>query len=117
MCVRSNHPLETVMPLAAATDLTVNDRDHDADVDAVAQDILAKGPYADATVLLCWRHASIPALATALGAKPPYSHWPIWLYDRVWQLPYPAGWQPPATLPIADIPQQLLFGDSIDAVG
>lgn len=104
----SNRPVETVSPLAIALNLHINDRfaDDDEDIKKMIDAILSEHAFAGKIVLICWHHGKIPALAKALGlAKPP--KWDGKIFDRVWQISFPKG---KATL--ADLPQQLLFGDS-----
>ena len=67
----SNRPVETITPLAAALNLTYDDKHSDSDYAKVASDILTHSQYAGKVVLVCWHHGNIPALATALGVSNP----------------------------------------------
>jgi hypothetical protein len=102
----SSRPVETVSPLLAAFNLTLDDSHSDDDYGKVAQDILSHSKYAGAVVLVCWHHGKIQALAEALSVPQPPS-WPSTVFDRVWQLVYSGG-----TPSLANLPQQLLYGDS-----
>lgn len=107
----SNRPVETITPLAQVLGLTIDDKHADDDYRAVATDVLTHPKYAGKLVLICWHHGKIPELATALGGVPPTTHWKSDVFDRVWKIDYPdAG----ATtgLPVADIPQMLMYGDT-----
>ena len=104
----SQRPIETVTPLAIAFNLHINDRfaDKDADIKEMTEAILNDYSFAGEIVLICWHHGKIPEIARALGiAKPP--KWDGKIFDRVWQITFANG---KATL--ADLPQQLLYGDS-----
>jgi hypothetical protein len=102
----SNRPLETVTPLAAALHLEVNNVFHNEDYAGLAKELLG-GSYAGKIVLVSWHHGKLPALATALGAKPPYIPWPDTQFDRIWCIRYANG-----TATLTDLPQELLSGDS-----
>lgn len=102
----SNRPVQTITPLSEALHLPI---DHTIENDDYAQ-LAAKlmsGPYAGKVVLVAWHHGNLPALATALGATPPYAKWPDIQFDRVWRIDYKDG---KATL--TDVPQNLMAGDS-----
>ncbi|PYS23759.1 MAG: hypothetical protein DMF72_08180 [Acidobacteria bacterium] len=101
----SKRPLETVLPLATALNLPVNDsvKDDDAGIKKMVNAVLTE--YPGQIVLICWHHGKIPEIAKALGiAKPP--KWDGKVFDRVWQITFLKG---KATL--TDLPQELLYGD------
>lgn len=101
----SKRPLETVLPLATALNLPVNDsvKDDDPGIKKMVNAVLNE--YPGQVVLICWHHGKIPEIAKALGiAKPP--KWDGKVFDRVWQITFPKG---KATL--TDLPQELLYGD------
>ena len=102
----SNRPVETVTPLAAALKLPIDSAVMNDDYAALARELLS-GRYAGKVVLVAWHHGNIPALTTALGARPPYTPWPAEQFDRVWRIDYKDG---KATL--QDLPQRLLPGDA-----
>ena len=102
----SNRPVQTVTPLAAALHLPINDSFKADDYAGLAAALLS-GKYAGKVVLVVWHHGSIPQLATALGATPPYSPWPEEQYDRIWRIDYTNG-----KVSLQDLPYALLPGDS-----
>ena len=101
----SHRPLETITPLAAALDLTPNSQFEDMQVDCVANEVKGQPRYAGTTVLVCWHHGQLPALAHAIGVPAP-PKWDAVVFDRVWRIDYSRD---PQTL--IDLPQSLLFGD------
>jgi phosphohistidine phosphatase SixA len=107
----SNRPVETITPLAKALGIEINSKHADDDFQKVADDIRNNAKYAGKLVLICWHHGKIPKLTAALGGSPPFDPWPGTVFDRVWSLdlPVPAG---AAGLPVQNISQMLLFGDS-----
>ena len=102
---RSQRPLETITPLAAALNLTPNSHFEDTEVDCVANEIKGQPQYAGMIVLVCWHHGQLPALAHAIGVPAP-PKWDGAVFDRVWRIDYSRD---PQTL--IDLPQSLLFGD------
>jgi hypothetical protein len=103
---KSNRPVETIEPLAAALKLSIAHEVMNDDYAALAADLLS-GRYAGKVVLVSWHHGRIPALTQALGAKPPYTPWPEEQFDRIWRI----DWQNGKAV-LADLPQDLLAGDS-----
>jgi hypothetical protein len=86
----SNRSLQTLLPLAEALHLPVDDSFKNNDFEALATALLS-GEYAGKVVLVAWHHGKIPQLAAALGAKPPYDPWPAQVYDRIWRIDYIHG--------------------------
>jgi hypothetical protein len=109
---RSNRPVETITPLSQELNLEIDSKHADDDFQKVADDILQNSKYAGKLVLICWHHGKIPDLTTALGGNPPVSPWPGDIFDRVWQIDYPQGTDKPSNLPVSNLPQKLLYGDS-----
>jgi broad specificity phosphatase PhoE len=105
--VKSDRPVETLTPLAKALGLKIDARFDVDEYAALANAVLSGAPYSGKTVLVCWHHGRIPALAAALGVKDPPSPWPDRQFDRVWQIRYVDG-----AAAFADLPQRLLAGDS-----
>jgi broad specificity phosphatase PhoE len=103
---KSNRPVETITPLSGALGLPISSEIADKDFATLATQLLS-GRYAGKVVLVAWHHGSIPGLARALGATPPYDPWPETQFDRVWRIDYRDG---KATL--RDLPQGLMAGDS-----
>jgi hypothetical protein len=102
----SNRPVETITPLSQALGLAISHEIDDKDFATLAAELLS-GKYAGKVVLVAWHHGSLPGLARALGAVPPYDPWPDTQFDRVWRIDYRDG---KATL--TDLPQGLMAGDS-----
>ncbi|QGZ58933.1 SixA phosphatase family protein [Paraburkholderia acidiphila] len=107
----SNRPVETITPLAQALQMTIKSDIADGDYGKLADKILSDSHYAGKVLLICWHHGNIPALTQSLGGQPPQSPWPGTVFDRVWQIDYPAGSGKPSGLQVKNIPQQLLYGD------
>jgi broad specificity phosphatase PhoE len=102
----SNRPVQTVTPLAKALHLLIDDSFKNDNYAGLAAALLS-GKYAGKVVLVVWHRGSIPQLATALGATPPYPSWPEQQYDRIWRIDYSHG-----KVTLQDLPYALLPGDS-----
>lgn len=102
----SNRPFETITPLAAALQLTINYSFADREFAAVANEVLS-GKYAGKVVLICWHHSEIPHLAHALGAASAPDKWDDTVFDQIWMLEWVDGKAQFSTLP-----ERLLPGDS-----
>ncbi len=103
----SARPGETLAPLSRALRVPIQTPFPAKDADRVAKTILKDPAYDGKTVVVCWVHDELPALAEALGVKPRPPDWRGHVFDRMWVISY-AGKQ--ATL--QDLPQNLLPGDS-----
>jgi hypothetical protein len=121
----SQRPLETVTPLAMRLKLPINDTyqsklppasgpDDGKDSTAKAPGMLAlrdalfgEPKYFGKTILVSWRHSTLPELAKTLKASKVPAKWEDNVFDRVWQITYDdqgnAGFR--------DRPQRLLPGD------
>ncbi len=86
----SNRSALTVIPLAEALHIQINQDFEDHNYADLAAEVLS-GRYAGKTVLISWHHGTIPQLATALGATPPYDPWPAQQFDRIWRIDYING--------------------------
>ena len=86
----SNRSALTVLPLADALHLQINQDFKDHEYADLATELLS-GKYAGKVVLVSWHHGKIPELATALGATPPYNPWPEQQFDRIWRIDYVNG--------------------------
>jgi hypothetical protein len=121
----SHRPLETASPLAMKLKLPINHmydsklpaalNDNGSDKTARKQGMLglrdelfAESKYFGKTILVSWRHSTIPELAKTLKANKPPAKWEDNVFDQVWQITYDD--QGKATL--LDRPQQLLPGDT-----
>lgn len=96
----SDRPVETLRPLAAKTDLTLNDKVADQDYEVLAQDLLQKPKYDGQLVIVCWHHGHIPDLAMALGVPQQAItsapgmiglHWDPTVFDRFWSIAFTQG--------------------------
>lgn len=81
---------ETLAPLAATLGLTVNETFADTQYQTLANTIRTSGTYTGGHVLICWHHATMIQLATALGA-PHAPKWPSKQYDHAWRLSFTNG--------------------------
>jgi hypothetical protein len=122
----SQRPVETVTPLARKLKLSINDR-YDSKLPGapgtndekgkpakqermaeLRDEILGSPRYAGKTILVAWRHRTIPELARTLKAGKVPEQWGDLVFDRVWQITYDD--QGAATF--RDRPQRLLPGDA-----
>jgi broad specificity phosphatase PhoE len=114
----SQRPVETVTPLAKKLKLTINDKfDNKLPKEgkektpgaAELRDELFNTPkYYGKTILISWRHSTLPQLATTLKAEKVPEKWDDNVFDRVWQINYDNEGK--ATF--RDRPQRLLPKDS-----
>jgi hypothetical protein len=97
----SHRPVETMTPLASTlpADRFITKYSKD-DYNDLAHELLTDATFADKTVVVCWHHGKIPALAGALGVDeaqmrtaPEYHHgkWASQVFDRFWILTFPQG--------------------------
>ncbi|QJX00554.1 histidine phosphatase family protein [Frigoriglobus tundricola] len=115
----SHRPVDTVAPLAKKHKLTINEtfdsklpkegmEKPKEGIPELCDELLSGSKYAGKTVLISWRHSSIPDLARALKAGKVPEKWGDHVFDRVWQINYDDGGK--ATF--RDLPQRLLPMDS-----
>jgi hypothetical protein len=118
----SNRPVETVTPLSEKLKLTIDTRFNNKlldredpmnagkkdDAAKVADEVFSMPKYAGKTILISWRHSTIPELAKALHVENPPTKWDDKIFDRVWQINYDEHGK--ATF--QNLPQRLLPGDS-----
>jgi hypothetical protein len=82
---KSHRPRLTVEPFAKAANLKIDTRFGNGQSAALAADLGAN--QQGEVILVCWRHPYVPALLSALGAKPenflPHGKWPGAVYDWV----------------------------------
>lgn len=98
---------QTVAPLAEKLKLPVDSRFTKDDCAMLAREILTNPKYSGKTILIAWRHGTLPALAKELGASAPET-WKDAVFDRVWEITYDAS----GKASFQDRPQRLLPGDS-----
>jgi broad specificity phosphatase PhoE len=118
----SQRPVETVTPLAKKLKLTIDERfdnklpkpdekdtpDKKLRAAELRDELFSSPKYAGKTVLISWRHGTLPALATTLKAGKVSEKWADEVFDRVWQIDYDNDGK--ATF--RDRPMRLLPGDS-----
>jgi broad specificity phosphatase PhoE len=119
----SHRPRETVGPLAAKLKLTIDasyDSKLSAPTDGKAQpadgdgmlrlrdELFGNARYAGKTILVAWRHGTIPELTRALKAAKVPEKWDDNVFDRVWHITY----DDQGTATFVDRPQRLQPGDS-----
>jgi hypothetical protein len=82
---KSHRPRLTMEPFAKAADLKIDTRFGNDQSTDLAADLRAN--QQGKVILICWRHPYVPALLSALGAKPedflPRGKWPGSVYDWV----------------------------------
>jgi hypothetical protein len=116
----SQRPVETVTPLAAKLKLSITDR-YDSKLapppgedkpkpgmKELREELFGTPKYHGKTILVSWRHKTIPDLAKTLGAQKVPEKWEDNVFDRVWQITYDNDGR--ATF--RDRPMRLLPGDS-----
>jgi phosphohistidine phosphatase SixA len=94
----SNRPIETVKPLAEALGINFQHNIGDDDFEELVKEIFANPAYHGKTVVVCWHHGKLPAIAALLGA-PAGSYpdpWPEDAYNIILDLRYdPNSGSPP----------------------
>jgi hypothetical protein len=75
----------------------------------LAKHVLSDPGLDGKTVIVCWIHDYLPALAKGLGVKPEPARWKGSVYDRVWVITYTEH-----RAVLANLPQNLLPGDSTE---
>jgi hypothetical protein len=103
----SLRPYETLEPLAKHLKLSIQMPYGPSDYAALATQIMSDPALDGKTVIICWIHDYLPAMAEALGVKPEPARWEGSVYDRFWIITYEAH-----RAILADLPQSLLPGDS-----
>lgn len=83
----SRRPEETLEPLGSLLGLPIDTRFDEDDPQALAAEF-SSPPYAQAQILVAWRHEGLPSLARALGASDVPETWDAAIYDRLWILDY-----------------------------
>jgi hypothetical protein len=112
----SQRPLDTVTPLAKSLKLTIHDKfdsklpkaEEKSGVHKLREEIFGEAKYYGKTILVSWRHKSLPELAKALKATNAPTEWEDKVFDRVWQINY----DDQGTATFVNLPQRLLPGDA-----
>jgi hypothetical protein len=105
----SRRPYETLEPLAEHLRLSIQTPYGPSDCAALAKHVLSDPDLDGKTVIVCWIHDYLPALAKALGVKPEPVRWKGSVYDRVWVITYEDH-----RVVLVNLPQNLLPGDSTE---
>jgi hypothetical protein len=113
----SSRPLETVTTLAEKLKLTINDKydsklpdktDKKPGMRELREEIFGQEKYFGKTILIAWRHGTIPELAKTLEATKVPEKWDDNVFDRVWQISY----DDQGKTTFVDRPQRLMSGDA-----
>lgn len=80
----SNRSVETVTPLAKALKLEINSRYADEEFPKLVELLDSDKKYSGKTVLICWRHGMIPALAGKLGVNDGPDKFKGSVFDQAW---------------------------------
>ncbi|HTU22157.1 MAG TPA: histidine phosphatase family protein [Gemmataceae bacterium] len=122
----SQRPLETVTLLARKLKLSINNEYNSKKPPAssttkdkkkaakkkrmqeLRDEIFGSPKYFGKTILVAWRHSTIPELAKTLGASKVPAKWDDKVFDRVWQITYADD----GKAIFRDLPQRLLPGDA-----
>ena len=86
----SNRPYETIAPLAKTLGLTIHNGFADKEYAALAALVLqGLDKLAGKTVVICWHHEKIPALARdGFGQTAAPGTWEDSVFDRIWQIDF-----------------------------
>jgi hypothetical protein len=101
---RSNRPAETLVPLARALSLPIDDSYGREEHRRLATQIRS-GNHADRIVLVSWHRRGMQELALSLGVNDAPA-WPETLFDRIWKIEWSTG-----AAAFESLPQNLLPGD------
>ncbi len=86
----SNRPYETIVPLALAMRLVVNNSFSASQHSELAERIMRSSEdYGGKTILICWHHEKIPVLAReGFAQEGAPTFWPDDVFDQIWQIDY-----------------------------
>jgi len=101
----SNRPVETVEPLADAIGVHVQHDIRDDDFEELVEEIFSNPMYHGKTIVICWHHGKLPAIAALLGASPGNypDPWPDDAYNIVLDFRYdPNSGNPPTVTRIRE---------------
>jgi len=97
----------TLAPLAEKLGLPIRQPFRSNEYASLARYILNDPAFDGKTVIVCWTHDELPALARALGAKPKPKSWKGAVFDRIWLIEFKTN-----KVVCKTVLQQLLPGDS-----
>jgi len=101
----SRRCLQTIEPTAREFHLSVQTPYPATQFAQLAKELMTDRAYDGRTVIVCWVHDEIPALARALGVRK-VPAWSGRTFDRLWCIDYAGG-----EAVLKNIPQHLLPGD------
>jgi len=117
----SQRPLETITPCATKWKMSINNLfdsklpPPDADkknaklnMYNLRDEIFGDSTYFGKTILICWRHSTLPELAKTFKATKVPEKWDDNVFDRVWLISY----NDEGAAKFEDLPQRLMKGDS-----
>ena len=112
----SQRPVETVTPLSKKIKLPINESfgskaaiaETKEGMTGLRDTLFGDAKYTGKTVLISWRHSTLPELARTLKADKAPEKWEDEVFDRVWQITYDEK----GAATFRDRPQRLLPGDS-----
>jgi hypothetical protein len=78
---------QTVTPLAAKYNLTINSRNEEKDYKSIAADLASSRGL----VLVVWEHNAMPRIIRALGIKVSGLNWPDNDFDSIWIVTFKKG--------------------------
>ena len=97
--------VETVEPLAAAMGVDVQQDIKDKDFEDLVDEVFSDPAYRGRTVVICWHHGTLPAIAALLGA-PAGSYpdpWPDNAYNIILDFSYdPNSGKPPTVTRVTE---------------
>jgi phosphohistidine phosphatase SixA len=101
----SNRPKETVAPLAQALGMKVQHDFENDDIEDLVEDVFSNPEYKGRTLVICWHHGKLPAIAALLGA-PVGSYpdpWPEDAYNIILDFRYdPNSGRPPTVTRVVE---------------
>jgi hypothetical protein len=101
----SDRPVETVGPLAQTIGLSIQHDIKDKDFEDLVDEIFSDPTYRGKTLLICWHHGTLPAIASLLGA-PVGSYpdpWPDDTYNLLLDFRYdPNSGSPPTVTQVSE---------------
>lgn len=107
---KSMRPIETIIPLSQRLKLVINENYGKETLDALVADATNQ----TGTVLICWQHNDIPAIAQQIVPNGTFPKWPGDRFDLVWVFDLDAT---TGEYVFSQVPQNLLAGDLNTVIG
>ena len=102
-------PYETLEPLAKSLKIAIQMPCDRKDCRGLVSTIMKDPAYDGKTVVVCWVHDYLPAMAREFGVKSKTLTWKGSVYDRFWVITFHHD-----HAKLANLPQHLIPGDSAD---